>query len=124
VRQSIEEVRHSKLGSRQRFQAELNVILTALDTAMKEVRLQLQHEHHRGLLERFIDGIEAFVDAGDAVSRRKTANRIYRDLVAERISHERAANELRKLTQRQKGGWLLDNLYALRDYLKREKEED
>ncbi len=123
VRQSIEAVRHSKLGSRQRFQAELNVILTALDSAMKEVRVQLQHEHHRGLLERFIDGIEAFIDAGDAVSRRKTANRIYRDLVAERISHERAANELRKLTQRQKGGWLLDNLYALRDYLKREKDE-
>ncbi len=54
----------------------------------------------------WIDRLEAVLDAGDAVRRRKRANRIYRDLVAERISSERAAAELKKLTTRQKGGWL------------------
>jgi hypothetical protein len=50
--------------------------------------------------------LEAFLDAGDAVRRRKTAHQIYKDLTAERISHERAAMELKKLNKRQKGGWL------------------
>jgi poly-gamma-glutamate synthase PgsB/CapB len=56
--------------------------------------------------KRWMDRLEAILDAGDAVRRRKKANRIYRDLTAERISSERAASELKKLTTRQKGGWL------------------
>jgi len=55
---------------------------------------------------RLLGAIEAFLDAGDAVKRRKLADRIYRDLADERISHQRAALELQTLTQRQKGGWL------------------
>jgi len=51
--------------------------------------------------------VESFLDAGDAVKRRKRADRIYRDLVAERISQARAAAELQALNKRQKGGWLL-----------------
>ncbi len=120
LRSTIEEVRHSPLGSRQRFQAELNLIADKLEASMAEIRHQLRHQRKQGMLERFVDLVEAFVDAGDAVKRRKLANRIYRDLVAERISHERAAAELRKLTQRQKGGWLLDSLDRIRDFLRRE----
>lgn len=120
LRKTLEEVRHSPLGSRQRFQAELNLIADKLETSMAEVRHELRHRRKRGILERIVDLIEAFVDAGDAVKRRKLANRIYKDLVAECISHERAAAELRRLTQRQKGGWLLDSLDRIRDYLRRE----
>ncbi|MCU7906738.1 MAG: hypothetical protein KZQ76_13015 [Candidatus Thiodiazotropha sp. (ex Epidulcina cf. delphinae)] len=47
-----------------------------------------------GLLARFLDTVEACLDSGDAIRRRKLANRIYRDLQNERISHERAALEL------------------------------
>ena len=51
-----------------------------------------------------------FLDARDAVKRRKKANQIYRDLAAERISHELAALELQALNKRQKGGWLKHRL--------------
>lgn len=49
---------------------------------------------------------EQLLDAGDAVRRRRTANQVYADLVAGRVSSARAAYELKRLNQRQKGGWL------------------
>ena len=49
---------------------------------------------------------EQLLDAGDAVRRRRTANQVYADLVAGRVSSARAAYELKHLNQRQKGGWL------------------
>lgn len=55
---------------------------------------------------RLLDTAEAFLDAGDAVRRRKASDRIYDALIAEQISSQRAAAELKKLTSRQKGGWL------------------
>jgi hypothetical protein len=61
-------------------------------------------------MSRLLVHVEAFLDAGDAIKRRKQANLIYRDLAAERISHERAALELQTLTKRQKGGWLQHRL--------------
>jgi hypothetical protein len=57
-----------------------------------------------------VDTAEALLDAGDAVRRRRTADRIYRDLAAERISLDRAALELKKLNARQKGGWLAEEI--------------
>jgi gamma-polyglutamate synthase len=53
-----------------------------------------------------LSALERFLDAGDAVKRRKIADQIYEDMIAARISTTRAAYELKKLTQRQKGGWL------------------
>ena len=50
--------------------------------------------------------VEAFIDAGDAVRRRRKTDRIYKALIEEQISSQRAAAELKKLTSRQKGGWL------------------
>jgi hypothetical protein len=50
--------------------------------------------------------VESFLDVNDAIRRRTKANQIYKDLQAERISRQRAAQELRALDKRQKGGWL------------------
>ncbi|WP_372369623.1 hypothetical protein [Candidatus Uabimicrobium sp. HlEnr_7] len=50
--------------------------------------------------------IEAFLDAGDAIKRRKKADKIYKDLKHHRISIKRAIIELQSITKRQKGGWL------------------
>ncbi len=50
--------------------------------------------------------VERILDAGDAVRRRRHADLVYRDLVAGRISSSSAAYQLKRLTQRQKGGWL------------------
>ncbi len=60
--------------------------------------------------ERAVNIVEAFLDAGDAVSRRRRADQINRDIADERISLERAALELQRLTNRQKGGWLIKRL--------------
>ncbi len=74
------------------------------------VRAQLEKSGTKRIALRILDAIEAFLDAGDAVRRRKTANRIYRDLIDERISHERAAKELKYLSKQQAGGWLAARL--------------
>jgi len=50
--------------------------------------------------------LEGLLDAGDAIKRRREADRIYRDLVAERVSSRAAVAMLQALTKRQKGGWL------------------
>ncbi|MES9815086.1 MAG: HEAT repeat domain-containing protein [Candidatus Thiodiazotropha sp.] len=106
VQQTIERVRHKKLAQNELFQAELRVILTNLDEAMKAIRKKMDAGRSVGLLAKLLDGVEAFLDSGDAIRRRKLANRIYRDLQNERISHERAALELQALNKRQKEGWL------------------
>ena len=54
--------------------------------------------------------IEGVMDGGDAIRRRRKADRIYAALMAEQISNPRAALELKKLTSRQKGGWLANAL--------------
>lgn len=59
-----------------------------------------------GPLRAVVHGIERFVDHLDAVGRAKNARAIMDDLVAQRISIARASLELRRLTARQKGGWL------------------
>ncbi|MCU7924249.1 MAG: HEAT repeat domain-containing protein [Candidatus Thiodiazotropha sp. (ex Dulcina madagascariensis)] len=113
VREVVERVRHRKLAQNELFQAELRVIITNLEAAMKDVRQQLDTGRSVGLLARFLDAIEAFLDSGDAIRRRKLANRIYRDLQNERISHERAARELQTLNKRQKEGWLKQRAFEL-----------
>lgn len=71
------------------------------------IRESFEHKsHHSGPKQAILDFIEKFLDLGDAVWRRKRAEQIYRDIVSERISLDRAATELRGLTKRQKGGWL------------------
>ena len=106
VRDTVEEVRRSPVAQSERFQAELSVILSTLDTEMKAVRARLAERRGKGIVLSLMEGIEAFLDAGDSIRRRKNADRIYRDLADERISHERAAVELQELNKRQKGGWL------------------
>lgn len=66
------------------------------------------------VLDVLLRFVESFLDAGDAVKRRRRANRIYRDLGRGQISVANAAAQLQKLTKRQKGGWLQRDIKALR----------
>ncbi|MBE7465804.1 MAG: hypothetical protein HS116_20205 [Planctomycetes bacterium] len=50
--------------------------------------------------------IEPVLDVYDSIYRRRTYDRLIEDIVHLRISHPRAAEELRDLVERQKGGWL------------------
>lgn len=46
-----------------------------------------------GPIRKLLDALEAILDAGDAVRRRKRADRIYGDMANQRISHPRAARD-------------------------------
>jgi poly-gamma-glutamate synthase PgsB/CapB len=117
VRETIETVRHKPLAQSERFQAELSVISSNLIAEMEKVTAQMNVVRATGRIVKLIEAIEAFIDAGDAVRRRKRADRIYKDLVSEQISHQRAVVELQALTKRQKGGWLLDELQGFQEAL-------
>jgi gamma-polyglutamate synthase len=90
----------------ERFQAEFAVIESNMNQRLSTIKATLGSSQSATWWRILIDGVEAFLDAGDAIRRRKTANRIYKDLVQERISHDRAAMELKGLNKRQTGGWL------------------
>lgn len=110
VEESLADIDRSGSLQLERQQASLAVIRSNLDGAMRQVRLGMQARRTAGRLERLLNAIEGFFDVGDAVSRRRRADLIYRDLAAERISHSRAAMELQALNKRQKGGWLYADL--------------
>jgi len=86
------------------------MIQSNLELAMCQVKKNMQVKRQDGLNAKLIGLLEAFLDAGDAVKRRKTDNSIYKDLVNERISIGRAILELQELNKRQKGGWLSKRL--------------
>lgn len=60
--------------------------------------------------DRFIALAEGFTDPGDAMNRRAKSDRIYKALIAEQISLQKAAAELKEITARQKGGWLAKSI--------------
>lgn len=121
VAATLEAVRDTPFGQQERVRAELATIASSLATAMQEVRAGINTTRSNGWTERIIDAIEAFLDAGDAVRRRKMSDRIYEDLATRRISESRAALELQALTRRQKGGWLTVVLDGLVKRLRRRK---
>lgn len=57
-----------------------------------------------------VSAVEEYMEINDAVKRRNTADRVYADLAAERISRYQAVEQIRKINKRQKGGWLSDQL--------------
>ena len=107
VTTTIANMLDSSIAQNEYYQAELASIKANLDLSLERLNNQnSQKTSGNSWLTRVNETLEAFLDAGDAVKRRKTANQIYKDLVAERISHERAALELQRINKRQKGGWL------------------
>ncbi|NOZ54759.1 MAG: hypothetical protein GXP08_16750 [Gammaproteobacteria bacterium] len=119
VLNAIENVRHCNLAQNETFQAQLQVIDSNLKTALAQIKTRTHSQSNAGILSYIAEAIESFLDAGDAVKRRKRADKIYKDLVHERISHELAANELQKLNKRQKGGWLTQQLHDLLSSLRK-----
>ncbi len=107
VQTTLEVLRHATHMQSERVRAEILVIESNLKRAMEEVRQKLRSTSRTSYFALFLSFMESFLDAGDAVRRRKLSDRIYRDLVTQRISQERAVIELHALNERQKGGWLL-----------------
>jgi poly-gamma-glutamate synthase PgsB/CapB len=109
VRDTIARVKNSQPPQPAHLAQELDRILERLEGAMEAIQQKAKSGGGKqaGWFTTFLMRLEEFLDAGDAVRRRTQADQIYKDLIAERISRERAVTELQALTQRQKGGWLL-----------------
>jgi poly-gamma-glutamate synthase PgsB/CapB len=126
VRETVAQLEQSPLGQREHIHAELTVLLSNLNQAMQEIQQQNQsdsgQQSNDGLLINVLHWLEEFLDAGDAVKRRKIADQIYKDMVGERISLQAAAQEIQKLNKRQKGGWLQQQVDTLKQKLKARKK--
>jgi poly-gamma-glutamate synthase PgsB/CapB len=107
VREALEEFRVSPQAQREEIVTQLDLIQANFEAGMGRVVQELRNQRQNSSrFDRLYRWLEEFMDATDAVRRRKAADRIYRDLADERIASERAVLELRSLSQRQKGGWL------------------
>jgi len=108
VKETVALAQQAPVAQREGAHTDFALILSTLDTVMHKVheRLAAVSQSTGGRWDKAIETLEKFLDSGDAVKRRKKANLIYRDMISERISHERAVLELQYLTKRQKGGWL------------------
>ncbi|HUG20205.1 MAG TPA: HEAT repeat domain-containing protein [Planctomycetaceae bacterium] len=86
---------------------ELAILRDRVTSQLSNIRETFGGHHHKSEWKQaLLNLIEQFLDLGDAIRRRKRAEQIYRDILSERISLDRAAAMLRDLTKRQKGGWL------------------
>jgi hypothetical protein len=107
VKATVAKVLDSSIAQNKYYQAEVSLIKANLERSLRLLNSQNSPKTTgNSWLTSIKNAVEAFLDAGDAVKRRKKADQIYKDLVAERISHERAALELQHLNKRQQGGWL------------------
>ncbi len=69
-------------------------------------RAALAQRRRRGRSEAVLGWLEGFVDFLDGARRHARARQVMDDLVTQRISHARAAQAMRELDARAKGGWL------------------
>ncbi len=140
LKQTIHQCRHSKQLQR----ADLQTTLDQLENRLKDSGLTApgaattasdKASESAGLSESTnslsrirsalnswaVEWTEQFLDVNDSIRRREKADLIYRDLVAGRISRQRAVIELRKLNKRQKGGWLKEDSRKMKDLVAKVK---
>ena len=90
-------------------QSALKNILSNMDKSLEQIKESLNVVQSTGrwtaFFSKFFNYLEEFVDISDALRRRKKADKVYMDMIYERISTERAVMEVYKLNKRQKGGW-------------------
>lgn len=111
----LESLQKSTAMQSDRIQAQLGVIASNLASSRGAKRDEVGIGRGQRILMALLRPIEAFFDTGDAVRRRKRADKIYRDLLSERISVGRATTELRRLAEQQHGGWLYQRLRGALD---------
>jgi gamma-polyglutamate synthase len=92
--------------------AQVDFIERALDEQMARVRAEMTRDQRGRIGGRLISMLEAVLEPLDSMRRRYRAEQIYRDLATERISRPRAAYELKRITLRQKGGWLFSGRFG------------
>lgn len=86
--------------------SQLDAVIQRLDAQMAALDKSTDGAAAKGGDSKMMTFLEAVLDSHDAISRRRKSERIYKAMIDEQISSQRAALELKKLTARQKGGWL------------------
>jgi hypothetical protein len=102
-REPAQRLTPDELEARTRIAAKVDAIWTKRRTALVERKKS-------GWIERVGKWGEAWVDWIDSARRGRQAAQIIDDLVAQRISHQRASVEMRGIVGRIKGGWLIKAL--------------
>ena len=113
MQQTLDSMKDALSAQSDNVQASLAIVASNLEISIQNIVTNSQKVHQSGLCTHFIDILEGFLDAGDAIRRRKKAKKIYKDLKDERISQARAVIELQALNSRQKGGWLAKKIQAI-----------
>ena len=110
---TIKQAQRSPILKRSDIQAQLDQLKEKTEHDAAELAANSDdsgHELEQSRIQRMRDWIlvnaEQYLDVNDSLHRRDTADLIYKELAAGRISRQRAVVELRKLNKRQKGGWL------------------
>ncbi|MCB1050686.1 MAG: hypothetical protein KDC71_08800 [Acidobacteria bacterium] len=121
----LDRVPHLPIAQKESFQARLAVVQSRFEERKQTLQATAQHQSpSHPFWTKVFDIMETFLDVGDAVRRRKKANRIYRDLVHFRISRNRAIAALNALNQRQKGGWLMRQAQNMLGLLRKNEKKD
>ena len=111
VRQTLERVKQRPETQKELLQAQFRLIEQRLDKQLNIIEQTLQGSPSKSkIIVKVIDSLEAFLDSGDAIKRRKNADKIYQALMDHLISYDKASVELAKITKAQKGGWLTERL--------------
>ncbi|MDX2503185.1 MAG: hypothetical protein QNL62_01725 [Gammaproteobacteria bacterium] len=104
---TIHIVKQKAWAQRESVQAELELIELRMQNTLDSIKASMGKQDISSRWKIvIINFFEELLDTGDAIKRRKKADLIYKELIHQRISHARAAVELKKLNTRQKGGWL------------------
>ncbi len=92
---------------------ELGLTKEEVEVAIARVRtaagLQARRPRQAGpgsFKQTVIGWLEAMLDFGDSVLRRRRMERLFEDLSAGRVGYDRAALEAKRVVDRQQGGWL------------------
>jgi gamma-polyglutamate synthase len=98
--------RSSQVSQSDEYQAHLRALEQNMQAAYAKLFANVEKKLESRWRRIFVPKIERLIDGFDAIRRRRTADRIYRDLIDGRVSSQKAVLLLQELTQRQKGGWL------------------
>jgi hypothetical protein len=93
-----------------RHQTRLARLETHLQSLLDVLRKRLEGTRRRGILAPILGAVEPWVDHLDSIRRQRRSRLIMEDLFAQRIGQGRAAQLLRELVARGKGGWLASDV--------------
>lgn len=106
--ETIAIARDRQVCQQESIQADLTIIEQQLNRQLKKADKAVNEGTiDSGWRYKTLSVLEDFLDSGDAIKRRKRAQAIYRAILDNVISMERATVELAELNKAQKGGWLI-----------------